>query len=128
MATWRTAAMRRAAAAAADAVGLALALAGAGDGAARPPRYDVPEGFTRCPAAIAWNGFFKWASARHATCRRAEGFMRAYARRAERGPMPRHARGFRCRIRYWRNGEGDIYASRHTCARADVVIRFYGMV
>jgi hypothetical protein len=23
------------------------------------PRYDVPRGYTRCPDAEAWNGFFK---------------------------------------------------------------------
>jgi hypothetical protein len=42
--------------------------------------------------------------------------------------MPRRVLGFRCTIRYWRNEEGDIYASRHRCARGAVVIRFYGMV
>ena len=31
-------------------------------------------------------------------------------------------------IRYWRNQEGDVYASRHRCARRAVVVRFYGMV
>jgi hypothetical protein len=35
---------------------------------------------------------------------------------------------FRCTIRYWRNEEGDVYASRHRCRRGTVVIRFYGMV
>jgi hypothetical protein len=98
--------------------------AGAVDG----PRYDVPPGYTRCPDARAWNGFFKWASARRTTCRHAADFMRAYARRATPGHMPRRLRGFRCRIRYWRNEQGDIYASRHTCVRGRVVIRFYGMV
>jgi hypothetical protein len=92
------------------------------------PRYDVPSGHARCPRATAWNGFFKWMSVKHTTCRRAGRFLRAYARAADRGPMPRHLRGFRCTIRYWRNGEGDIYASRHRCTRAAVVIRFYGMV
>ena len=92
------------------------------------PRYDVPPGFTRCPQAVAWNGFFKWASVRHATCRFAAKFMRDYADEAADGPMPRGVRGFRCRIRYWRNEEGDIYASRHSCVRCSVVVRFYGMV
>jgi hypothetical protein len=42
--------------------------------------------------------------------------------------MPRRVRGFRCAIRYWRNEEGDIYASRHTCVHGRAVIRFYGRV
>ena len=92
------------------------------------PRYDVPSGYARCPRVTAWNGFFKWASVKRTTCRRARRFLRAYARAAGRGPMPRHLRGFRCRIRYWRNEEGDIYASRHRCRRRAAVIRFYGMV
>ena len=106
---------------------VALALCSTAAGQERP-RYDVPAGYVRCPTVKAWNGFFKWASARHASCRRARTFLRAYARKAQRGPMPRRLRGFRCRIRYWRNAEGDIYASRHRCARERVVIRFYGMV
>ena len=92
------------------------------------PRYDVPSGHTSCPRVTAWNGFFKWTSVRHTTCRRAQRFLRAYAKAAARGPMPRRLRGFRCTIRYWRNDEGDIYASRHRCSRRAVVIRFYGMV
>jgi hypothetical protein len=97
-------------------------------GAADRPRYDVPRGHTKCPNAKAWNGFFKWASVRRTTCPHAGDFMRAYAREATSGDMPRRLRGFRCRIRYWRNEDGDIYASRHTCSRRLVVIRFYGMV
>ena len=96
--------------------------------AADPPRYDVPSGYLRCPKVTAWNGFFKWVSARHASCRRARAFLRAYAKKAEQGPMPRRLGDFRCRIRYWRNEEGDVYASRHRCRRGRVVIRFYGMV
>ena len=92
------------------------------------PRYDVPRGYTRCPDAEAWNGFFKWASVRGTTCRHTANFIRAYAREATHGDMPRRLHGFRCRIRYWRNEQGDIYASRHTCLRRRVVIRFYGMV
>jgi hypothetical protein len=92
------------------------------------PRYDVPSGYVRCPTVTAWNGFFKWVSARHTSCRGARAFLRAYARKARRGPMPRRLRDFRCTIRYWRDEEGDIYASRHRCARGAVVIRFYGMV
>jgi hypothetical protein len=92
------------------------------------PHYDVPSGHARCPRVTAWNGFFKWMSVRHGTCRRARRFLRAYARAADGGPMPRHLRGFRCTIRYWRNDEGDIYASRHRCVRGAVAIRFYGMV
>ena len=42
--------------------------------------------------------------------------------------MPRRLRGFACDIRYWRNADGDIYASRHVCRRGTVRIRFYGMV
>ena len=110
------------------AVAVALALAAGVAAADRRPHYDVPPGYTKCPKVTAWNGFFKWASVRHTTCRRAEGFLRAYAAKAVRGPMPRRARGFRCTITYWRNEEGDRYASRHRCARVRVVVRFYGMV
>lgn len=106
---------------------LMLAFA-ASAGAADRPRYDVPAGFTKCPRVVAWNGFFKWVSVRHASCRRAGRFLRHYAQRAEGGPMPRCVRGFRCAIRYWRNADGDIYASRHRCVQRRVTVRFYGMV
>ncbi len=96
--------------------------------AADGPRYDVPNGFTRCPNARAWHGFFKWASAEHATCRRAAEFMRAYATHADGPTMPRRVDDYTCRIHYWRTDEGDIYASRHVCTRGRVTIRFYGMV
>ena len=43
-------------------------------------------------------------------------------------PDARHLRGYACDIRYWRNADGDIYASRHACRRGGVAIRFYGMV
>jgi hypothetical protein len=92
------------------------------------PRYDVPRGFTRCSSAHAWNGFFKWASEQHTTCRRALTFMREYAEHADGARMPRRVAGYSCRIHYWRNEEGDVYASRHVCSRGDVTIRFYGMV
>ena len=92
------------------------------------PRYDVPHGFTRCPHAVAWHGFFKWASAQHASCRGAARFMREYAAHAGGARMPRHVAGYDCRIRYWRNEDGDIYASRHVCVRRGVTVRFYGMV
>ena len=92
------------------------------------PRYDVPHGFTRCPHAVSWHGFFKWSSARHTSCRTAARFMRRYAAHADAPTMPRHVAGYSCRIRYWRNEDGDIYASRHVCARGRVTIRFYGMV
>jgi hypothetical protein len=108
-------------------IGAALALTSSATGHERP-RYDVPVGYNRCRGVAAWNGFFKWVSVRHTTCRRAQRFLRAYARLAERGPMPRRVRGFRCAIRYWRNEEGDIFASRHRCVRDRAVIRFYGMV
>jgi hypothetical protein len=91
------------------------------------PHYDVPRGYTRCPHAVAWNGFFKWASTRHASCRAAAAFMRTYAAHVK-DTMPRHVAGYRCEIRYWRDSEHQIYASRHTCTRGDVVVRFYGMV
>jgi hypothetical protein len=116
--------MRRVAATAAS---VALLL-GTSAGATGRPRYDVPRGYTRCPTVEAWNGFFKWASVKRATCRRAAEFMRVYADAVTGEDMPRRVRGFRCRIRYWRNEEGDIYASRHSCARGSVTIRFYGMV
>jgi hypothetical protein len=96
--------------------------------AAGGPRYDVPHGFTRCPHAVAWHGFFKWASGRRTSCRAVAGYMRAYAAHASGPRMPRHVAGYRCRIRYWRDGDGDVYASRHVCTRRAVTIRFYGMV
>jgi hypothetical protein len=96
--------------------------------AASGPRYDVPQGFTRCAQAQAWHGFFKWASQRHATCRRAAAFMRQYASDADGERMPRRVAGYTCRIHYWRTAEGDIYASRHVCTRGNVTYRFYGMV
>ncbi len=109
------------------AAGLMLALTSSAAAHERP-RYDVPAGYLKCPAVTAWNGFFKWVSVKHTTCRRAGRFLRAYATIAERGAMPRRVRGFRCAIRYWRNEEGDIYASRHHCARERAMIRFYGVV
>src|SRR4051794_28029860 len=100
---------------AATAVVLTLVL-GAGAGASDRPHYDVPPGFTRCATAKALNGFFKWPSVEHTTCRDAAAFMRAYAAaESSTGAMPRHLRRFRCLIRYWRNADGDIYASRHAC-------------
>jgi hypothetical protein len=92
------------------------------------PRYDVPPGFTRCPNAVAWHGFFKWTSQRNTSCRAAGTFMRAYAARAGGSRMPHHVAGYDCRIHYWRNQDRDIYASRHVCVRRAVTIRFYGMV
>jgi hypothetical protein len=108
-------------------IALALVFAST-SAAAERPRYDVPAGYAKCPTVRAWNGFFKWVSVRHATCRDARRFLRAYAARAEIGPMPRCVRGFACTIRYWRNEDGDPYASRHRCTRHGAVIRFYGMV
>ena len=111
----------------ATAVTLTLALAPSA-GAADGPRYDVPPGFVRCPHAQALGGFFKWASVHRTTCRTAASFMRAYgAREAAIGTMPRALHGYRCAIRYWRNADGDIFASRHMCRRSNVAIRFYGM-
>ncbi len=112
---------------AATAVALVL-LAAPGTAHAGGPRYDVPAGFERCPDARAWNGFFKWASVRGGSCARAGAVVRTYARHAEGGDMPRRVGGFACRIRWWRNAEGEVYASRHTCTRGDVTVRFYGMV
>jgi hypothetical protein len=108
------------------AVVIALALPG-GAVALDGPHYDTPPGFVRCPAAKAQAGFYKWASVEHTTCRAAADFMDTYARAATEGPMPRHLRGYRCAIRYWRNGDGDIYASRHACRNGHTAIRFYGM-
>jgi hypothetical protein len=96
--------------------------------AAAGPRYDVPRGFTRCSHAVAWHGFFKWVSERHTNCRAAARYLRTYAAHADGPQMPRNVAGYHCRIRYWRNAEGDIYASRHVCKRGSVTIRFYGMV
>jgi hypothetical protein len=108
---------------------LAALAAAAGAGAADKPHYDVPAGFKRCEHATAWNGFFKWASVDNTSCRYAANFMRAYARAIpDDGKMPRRVRGFRCSIRYWRNEDGDVYASRHRCERGLIVVRFYGMV
>jgi hypothetical protein len=109
------------------AIALALALTTVA-GTADRPHYDVPPGYVRCRNAQAWNGFFKWASVKRTGCRTASDFMRAYARAAERGTMPRRLRGYHCEIRYWRDENGDVYASRHTCRRGGVAIRFYGMV
>jgi len=109
------------------AIGLTLALAATSVAAGRP-RYDVPSGYTKCAHVVAWNGFFKWVSVRGASCRRAQRFLRTYGAAAAAGPMPRHLRGFTCTIRYWRDAEGDVYASRHRCERDGAVIRFYGMV
>jgi hypothetical protein len=103
---------------------LGAATARADDG----PRYDVPRGFTRCPHATAWHGFFKWASERHSDCRRAGSFMRAYAARAGGAKLPRYVSGYRCSIRYFHDDEGAVYASRHVCRRGTRTIRFYGMV
>jgi hypothetical protein len=92
------------------------------------PRYDVPHGYTRCPDAKAWHGFFKWASVDGTSCREAQRFMRAYADKAGGETMPTRVDGYRCRIFYWRNEDGDVYASRHTCTRHDATVRFYGEV
>jgi hypothetical protein len=111
----------------ATAVTFTLAL-GASAGATHRPAYDVPPGFIRCPRAQALGGFFKWASAQRASCASAAAFIRDYgARETRTGAMPRVLHGYRCRIRYWRNADGDIYASRHACRRGRVAIRFYGM-
>ena len=108
-------------------VALALAVP-ARAAAATAPHYDVPPGFTRCSQAKAENGFFKWASAQHTTCRATAAFMADYAKAAGDGPLPRALHGYRCDIRYWRNADGDIYASRHACRRGARAVRFYGMV
>jgi hypothetical protein len=103
--------------------------AATGAAAADRPRYDVPKGFERCAHATAWDGFFKWASVDRTSCRYAANFMRAYARAVpDGGTMPSHVRGFDCSIRYWKNDDGDVYASRQRCERGRVVVRFYGMV
>lgn len=65
------------------AVGLALSLVSGAAGRERP-RYDVPRGYGKCPSVTAWNGFFKWVSVRHTTCRRAQRFLRVFAATAER--------------------------------------------
>jgi hypothetical protein len=96
-------------------------------GATAGPRYDVPAGYTRCPDATAWHGFFKWATVEHTSCHEAARVMRAYAAKATRR-MPHSVDGYRCRVFYWRNEDGDTYASRHTCRHGDAVVRFYGMV
>jgi hypothetical protein len=109
-------------------VAFALLAAPAAHGAAAP-RYDVPPGYTRCAQATGWHGFFTWASTRHASCRTAAGFMRAYAAAIGDGAtMPRTVHGYRCRIHYWRDEDGQIYASRHVCERRGAIIRYYGMV
>jgi hypothetical protein len=95
---------------------------------ASSPHYDVPRGFTRCSHAVAWHGFFKWASEQHTDCRAATRFMREYAAHATGPTMPRNVAGYRCRMHYWRDQDGDTYASRHVCTRGEVTIRFYGMV
>ena len=92
------------------------------------PHYDVPRGYTRCADAKAWHGFFKWASVQDTSCREAQRFMRAYADRAGGDALPTRVDGYRCRIFVWRNEDGDVYASRHTCTRHDATVRFYGEV
>src|ERR1044071_4704915 len=92
------------------------------------PRYDVPHGFTRCANAKAWHGFFKWASVDGTTCREAQRFMRAYADKAGGAELPTRVDGYRCKIFVWRNDDGDVYASRHTCTRHHATVRFYGEV
>src|SRR3954466_12599283 len=84
------------------------------------PHYDVPRGFTRCAHAVAWHGFFKWASARHTTCTATARFMRTYAAHADGPPMPRGVAAYSSRIHYWRDAEATRYASRHVCTRGDV--------
>jgi hypothetical protein len=108
-------------------LGVAVVLA-ASARAADGPRYDVPSGFTRCPHVTALHGFFKWVSVSHTSCRYANDFVHAYAREVNGAEMPTRVREFRCRIRYWRNEDGDVYASRHRCERRRVAVRFYGMV
>ena len=108
--------------------GLLVALLAVPAQAATDPHYDVPHGFTRCAQATSWHGFFKWASQRDTTCRAAARFMRDYAAQADGPSMPRNVAGYRCRIHYWRDDEGNTYASRHTCTRDGKTIRFYGMV
>src|SRR3954453_4210642 len=61
------------------------------------PHYDVPRGYTRCPDAKAWPGFFKWASARDTSCRDAQHFMRAYADKAGERELPTRVDGYRCK-------------------------------
>src|SRR3954451_2546702 len=107
---------------------LGLLAAGPVQAAAAGPRYDVPRGFTRCAHAVAWHGFFKWASARHTTCTATARFMRTYAAHADGPTMPRGGAAYSGRIHYGRDAEGTRYASRHVCTRGDVTIRFYGMV
>jgi hypothetical protein len=104
----------------------ALALA-APAGATAGPHYDVPAGYMRCPHAKAWHGFFKWASAHNTSCREAARLMRAFARAASK-TLPTRVDGYRCRNFLWRNEDGDVYASRHTCTHERAVVRFYGMV
>jgi hypothetical protein len=54
--------------------------------------------------------------------------MREYAEHANGPAMPRRVGGYTCRIHYWRDDEGAVYASRHVCTRGRETIRFYGMV
>jgi hypothetical protein len=103
---------------------LAAALALATPG----PHYDVPRGYARCPDAKAWHGFFKWASVDGTSCRAAARFMRDYAGKADGAELPTRVDGYRCKVFVWRNDDGDIYASRHTCTRDGKVVRFYGEV
>src|SRR5215813_6141538 len=69
----------------------ALALSGS-------PHYDVPHGYTRCADAKAWHGFFKWASAKDASCHETQRFMRAYAEKAGGDALPTRVDGYRCKI------------------------------
>jgi hypothetical protein len=93
-------------------------------------RFDARLSTCSCsrPAGASLNGFFKWISVKRTTCRRARQFLRAYAGAADGEPMAAAPARIPVHDPYWRNDEGDIYASRHRCRRRAVVIRFYGMV
>src|SRR3954462_15667012 len=92
------------------------------------PRYDVPQGYTRCPDAKAWHGFFKWASVDGTSCREARRFMRAYADKAGGDELPTRVDGYRCKVFYGLGDAGLIYPGRHTGTHGKAVVRFYGKV
>ena len=105
------------------ATGMAVAVVALGAPVAAPA---AQRQWRACPGVQAWNSFFSHVSVSGAGCRRAARFVHAYAKAAVGRDMPRRVAGLRCTIRFRRNADGDVYASRHTCVRGPVAIRFRG--
>ena len=91
------------------------------------PRLRRPAGLHPLPAGEGRGRVLQVGIGRADECRAAAAFM-ADTRRGGGRPDAAQVHGYACDIRYWRNTDGDIYASRHACRRGAVAIRFYGMV